>query len=56
MNMIWLLRMAQWVRHPPSLSRVILVLVVVAACLGLYAIDYLGLVPKDWAVNPPLHP
>jgi hypothetical protein len=52
MTPIWLIRMAHWVRHPPSLSRVILVLVVVVICLGLYGIEYLGLVPKSWATKP----
>ena len=37
----WFLRMALWVRNPPSAKRVMLVLGVVAVCLALYAIDRL---------------
>ena len=56
MNMHWLIRMAQWARNQPSLSRVLLVLGVVAACLGLYGIEYLGLWPEGLTVNPPVKP
>lgn len=37
--MLHLLRMARWIRHPPSLQRVILVFSVIAVCLGLYAVE-----------------
>ena len=37
--MHWLLRMAMWARKPPSARRVVLVLIVIALCLGLYAIE-----------------
>ncbi|MDO9526433.1 MAG: hypothetical protein Q7J57_13005 [Gemmobacter sp.] len=39
MNITWFLRMARWVRHPPSSARVKLVLGVIAACLLLVAIE-----------------
>jgi hypothetical protein len=37
--MIWLLRMAQWARRPPSARRALLVAGVVAACLALVAVE-----------------
>lgn len=37
--MIWFVRMARWVRNPPSWGLVKLVLAVVALCLALYAVD-----------------
>lgn len=43
----WLLRASRWARRPPSTSRVILVLVVIAICLGIAGIDrFVGL--PDW--------
>lgn len=53
MNPIWLLRMARWVRHPPSWRRVVLVLSVIAACLVLFAVErFMGW--PDWlTVNGP---
>lgn len=39
MNPHWLLRMARWVRNPPSSGRVRLVLAVVALCLALHAVE-----------------
>ena len=39
MPLHWLLRMARWVRHPPSAGRVRLVLIVLALCLALYAVE-----------------
>jgi hypothetical protein len=56
MNMIWLIRAARWARNPPSLSRVLLVLGVVAACLVLYGIEWMGLWPDWLRVNPPMRP
>lgn len=47
MNPLWFIRMAQWVRNPPSWGRVVLVAAVVAACLALYAVERLGFWP-DW--------
>lgn len=45
--MIWLLRIGNWLRNPPSPGRVKLVLAVVAMCFALVAIEKLGLWP-DW--------
>jgi len=39
MNPIWFVRMARWARHPPSWSRVKLVVGVVALCLVLVVIE-----------------
>lgn len=41
MNPIWLLRMAKWVRRPPSARQVALVLGVVAACLAIAGFEFL---------------
>jgi hypothetical protein len=38
---VWLLRMARWVRHPPSPARVRLVLAVIVLCLMLFGVEYL---------------
>lgn len=56
MNPIWLMRMARWVRHPPSWQRVVLVLSVIAACLALFTVErFLGW--PDWlTVNGPARP
>lgn len=40
MNPIWLMRMAKWVRHPPSWGRVKLVVGVIAACFVIFGIEY----------------
>ncbi len=40
MKYIWFLRMARWLRHPPSSGRVKLVLAVIALCLMLFAVEY----------------
>lgn len=47
MNYTWFLRMARWVRHPPSPSRVKLVLGVIALCLLIFGFEYLFGWP-DW--------
>jgi hypothetical protein len=39
MNPAWFVRMARWVRHPPSPGRVKLVLGVVVVCLALVAVE-----------------
>ena len=44
----WLLRMAQWARHPPSMRQVRIGAVVVALALGVWGLDLAGLWP-DWA-------
>ena len=41
MGPVWFLRMAQWVRNPPSPQRVKLVLAVVALCLAIFAVESL---------------
>lgn len=43
----WLLRAKRWASHPPPLSRVLLVLGIVAACLGLVALERTVGLP-DW--------
>ncbi|WP_406720742.1 hypothetical protein RPE78_12505 [Thioclava litoralis] len=52
MNLIWLLRMAKWVRHPPSKRQVRIMLVVAACVLLVLGLDWLGLWP-DWAKSTP---
>ena len=41
MNPIWLLRMAQWARNPPSAGRVKLVFAIIVLCLILFGIERL---------------
>ncbi len=41
-----LLRMAQWARNPPPLRRVLIWAVVLALCLTLVGIEWLGLWPE----------
>tara|TARA_R110002124_G_scaffold90409_1_gene230536 strand:- start:291 stop:464 length:174 start_codon:yes stop_codon:yes gene_type:complete len=48
MNMIWLLRMSRWARHPPSLKRVKLVFGIVVIALVIVGIEWMGWWPK-WA-------
>ncbi|WP_050526329.1 hypothetical protein [Pseudorhodobacter aquimaris] len=40
MNYRWFLRMAQWVRRPPSEGHVKLVLGVILICLLLFGVEY----------------
>jgi hypothetical protein len=47
MNPRMFLRMARWARKPPSARRVVLGLMVIAACLALAALEWAGLLP-DW--------
>lgn len=47
----WFLRMSRWSRRPPSQRRVVLVLVVIALCLGLAGLQWLGLWPEALRVN-----
>jgi nitrate reductase NapE component len=42
-----LLRMAKWARNPPSEKRVVFVFAVIAICLFIGGLDYLGVFP-DW--------
>jgi hypothetical protein len=46
----WLLRLAYWLRHPPSPQRVRIILVVIAICGIIAGIEALGLWP-DWATR-----
>lgn len=46
-----LLRMAKWAHKPPSEKRVLLVFGVVAICLVIGGLDYLGVFPDWMAVN-----
>lgn len=48
MNQIWLLRMVNWVRNPPSPARVKLILAVIALAVIIVAIEWLGWWPA-WA-------
>lgn len=54
MNPMWLIRMARWARQPPSMGRVILVLVVLALCLALAGIEHFWGWPDWLRVNGPL--
>jgi hypothetical protein len=45
--------MAKWARHPPSWRRVVLVLSVIAACLGLFAVERFVSWPEWLTVNGP---
>ena len=47
MNYTWFVRMARWVRNPPSPTRVKLVLGVIALCFLLFGIEYFFGWP-DW--------
>lgn len=51
MNPRWLLRMAQWARHPPSTRRVMIGVTVGAICLALFSAERFGLLP-DWMALP----
>lgn len=48
MPLHWLLRMANWARHPPSAGRVKLVLVVIAICLAIWGLEKVFGFPGDW--------
>jgi hypothetical protein len=50
MNVIWFLRMARWARNPPSPRAVRGLLLVIAVCLALVAVEAAGLWP-DWATT-----
>ena len=48
MNLHWFLRMAQWVRNPPSATQVKVVLAIVTLCIVIAVIEAMGWWP-DWA-------
>jgi len=50
MNPNWLLRMKRWAQHPPSPRRVKLVFAVVAICLVIVGLEWMGWWP-DWATT-----
>ncbi|MBY0397178.1 MAG: hypothetical protein K2X91_12035 [Thermoleophilia bacterium] len=52
MNATWLLRMARWMRHPPSPRSVALGLGVLGLCLALFGAERLGILPDWFAVDP----
>ncbi len=48
MSLTWLLRMAKWARHPPSMRQVQIGAVVLALALAIWGLDHFGFWP-DWA-------
>lgn len=54
-EMRWLIRMSQWARNPPPLSRVILVFAVLGLCLAIVGAEWLGLWP-DWLTSERVRP
>ena len=48
MNPIWLMRMSQWARNPPSAKRVKLVFGILAVAFVIFGIEWLGYWP-EWA-------
>ena len=46
------LRMAQWARNPPSGRRVALVFGIVAICLALAGMEWLGVFPDNFGFEP----
>ncbi|WP_170333042.1 hypothetical protein [Ruegeria arenilitoris] len=52
MNPRHLLRMSMLVRKPPSERRVLMVFGIIAVCLIVGGIEYLGWWP-EWATSPP---
>ncbi len=53
MNLFWLIRMRRWAQHPPPMSRVLLVLAVIAVCLLLFGIERIWGWP-DWLTVEPM--
>ncbi|WP_295531151.1 hypothetical protein [uncultured Thioclava sp.] len=50
--MTWLMRMARWVRHPPSMLQVKIVAAVIFAVIAIVVIDKLGYWPEWARLNP----
>ena len=46
-----LIRLALWVRPPPSRRQLILMAIVAALCLLIGTIEWLGLWPEAWKVD-----
>jgi hypothetical protein len=42
MNPLWLLRMSQWARRPPSLARIKLVFGIIAVLLVVFVLEHYG--------------
>ncbi len=55
MNPFWLLRAKRWLQNPPSPQRIKLVFGIVAFCITLAIIEWLGFWP-DWATAERLRP
>ncbi|MBK5928953.1 hypothetical protein [Rhodobaculum claviforme] len=53
MNLFWLLRMARWVRQPPSEGAVRFVLAIMALCLVLFAVERIWGWPEMLTPNSP---
>jgi hypothetical protein len=51
MNLRWLMRMAMWVRRPPSRQQIILAGIVIAASLAIVAVEYAGLWPEAFTAH-----
>lgn len=51
MNTTWLMRMARWVRNPPSPQRVKLVLGVIALCALIYGAELIWGWPEALTVD-----
>ncbi len=52
MNLRHLLRMSRWARNPPSARRVVLVFAVVAICLVLAGLEWAGVLPQGFGLDP----
>jgi hypothetical protein len=52
MRLIHLLRMARWARNPPSTRRVVIVFAVVAICLALAGMEWIGIFPDGFGLTP----
>ena len=56
MNLVWLMRMAKWARHPPSPARDKFVLAIVEACLTLSGVELIWGWPEALTVNGKIKP
>ena len=46
MRLVWLLRMSQWARNPPSARRIKIVAASLAVALAILGLEYFGLWPE----------